>query len=86
LSRTQRLGKRGRYATASVLCIMLLAALTGCDSLRHYAQAISGQIGILNKRRPIHSYLDDPQTPPKLKQKLSLILELREFAKSELHL
>ena len=65
---------------------MMLAALTGCESLRHYAQAISGQVGILNKRRPINSYLDDPQTPPELKQKLSLILELREFAKSKLHL
>ena len=70
----------------TVLCIMLLAASTGCESLRHYAQAISGQVGILNKRRPIQSYLDDPLTPPKLKQKLSLILELREFAKSKLHL
>lgn len=83
---TQRLGKRGRFATASVLCIMLLTALTGCESLRHYAQAISGQVGILNKRRPINSYLDNPQTPPQLKQKLSLILELRDFAKSKLHL
>ncbi len=86
MSLTQRLGKRGRFATASVLCLMMLAALTGCESLRYYAQAISGQIGILNKRRPIHGYLDNPQTPFKLKQRLGLILELREFAQSELHL
>jgi len=69
-----------------ILCVLVLTALTGCESLRYYAQAISGQVSLINKRQPIQQYLEDPGTPSKLKNKLELILELRDFAQNELHL
>lgn len=69
-----------------LLCLLLAAVLTGCDSLRFYSQAVSGQIALLNKRRSIDRFLADAQTPEKLKNKLRLILELRAYAINTLHL
>jgi predicted aminopeptidase len=69
-----------------ILCLLFSFALTGCESLRYYSQALSGQMTIIKKRRPIDRLLTDPQTSTNLKDKLGLILEIREFAESELYL
>ena len=69
-----------------VLSILLVSALAACESLSYYGQAISGHITILNKRRPIHHLLTEPRIPEGLKARLRLILNIREFAKNELHL
>ncbi|MGA7146657.1 MAG: aminopeptidase, partial [Desulfobacterales bacterium] len=64
----------------------MTTGLTGCASIRYYGQLISGQIVILNKRQPIRQVLAEPDAPEKLKQKLKLVLEIREFAKDKLFL
>ncbi len=70
-----------------IICgVLLAAALTGCESIGYYKQLISGQIDILNKKQSIHELLDNPDTSEKLKEKLSLVMDIRTFAKDELFL
>ncbi|MGA7146414.1 MAG: aminopeptidase [Desulfobacterales bacterium] len=66
--------------------VFLTTSLTSCASIRYYGQLISGQIGILNKREPIRHVLAQPDASEKLKLKLKLVLEIREFAKDKLFL
>ncbi len=55
-----------------------------CRSLPYYEQAIDGQMQILQKRQPIADLIEDPQTPPELRDKLKFIQSVREFAEKEL--
>ncbi|MCI0743791.1 MAG: aminopeptidase [Verrucomicrobia subdivision 3 bacterium] len=67
--------------------ILLLAVLlSGCQSVRYYRQAIGGQVHIWSHREPLENLLRDPGTPPELKEKFRLVLELRIFAENELKL
>jgi predicted aminopeptidase len=66
--------------------VLLAAILTGCESVKYYNQLISGQIAILNKKRPIRELLNNPDIPEKLKEKLRLVMDIRLFAKNELFL
>jgi len=70
---------------ALLLFVFSLTA-SGCQPVYYYGQAINGQLGILINRVPIEKILDDPQTSETLKNRLSLILEIREFAEKDLHL
>ncbi len=60
--------------------------ITGCGSMGYYRQAISGQYEILDRREPIQSVLARTNTSPALREKLQLVLGLREFAERELQL
>jgi predicted aminopeptidase len=64
--------------------LTLFLALTGCASPTYYLHALSGQMDILAKRRPVEEVLNDPATTPQTKQQLELVLRLREFASREL--
>ncbi|MCR4346375.1 MAG: aminopeptidase [Sulfuricaulis sp.] len=66
--------------------LLLLAFVTGCANPGYYLHAISGQIEILNKRRPVEEVLNDPVTTPQTRQQLKLVQCLRDFASSELGL
>ncbi|MEE8399013.1 MAG: aminopeptidase [Desulfobacterales bacterium] len=68
------------------LVILVTITLTGCESAGYYAQAVSGQISVLNAREPISRLLSDPDIPSRLKDRLRLVLELREFSRDQLHL
>ena len=70
----------------ALLITVLTLVLWGCQSVYYYGQAIDGQLRILMDREPIAKILDDPDAPEKLKARLSLILEIREFASSQLYL
>ncbi len=67
-------------------CLVSLLLLVSCESLSFYSQAIRGQLGILGQRENIQKLIADPATDPALKQQLSSILEIREFAETELAL
>ncbi len=60
--------------------ILLVLALTGCQSAGYYGQALWGQAEILAARRPIAELLGDPRTPPAVKEQLSHVLAVRQFA------
>jgi predicted aminopeptidase len=64
--------------------ILLIAVLSGCASPAYYAQAISGQLEILAKRRPVEEVLNDPATPAQTRHQLELVRRLRDFASREL--
>ncbi|WP_372524125.1 aminopeptidase [Sulfuricaulis sp.] len=73
-----------KYFLRFFALFLLLAVLTGCASPLYYAQAVSGQMEILTKRRPIEELLADPATPLDVRQQLELARHLREFASREL--
>ena len=64
----------------------LALGLTGCHSFDYYGQAIHGQCQILHRQRPIGEILADRTAPELLKEKLRLVLKIREFAERELKL
>jgi predicted aminopeptidase len=64
----------------------LLFLFTGCSTLGYYAQSIAGQYQLLSQREPISELLQDPSTPPALKQKLRTVLEIRDYASNALAL
>ena len=66
--------------------LLLIAVLSGCASPLYYAQAISGQLEILAKRRPVEEALNDPATSALTKHQLKLAQRLRDFASQELAL
>lgn len=66
--------------------LLLSLALCGCESIGYYGQAISGQYQIMQSRQPIEDLISDPDTPEALAKRLELILAVREFAETELHL
>ena len=66
--------------------LLALLALSGCQTLSFYGQAIKGQYHIVSQQTKITKLLADPQTPAPLKAKLQLVQELRAFAAKDLKL
>jgi len=73
-----------KYFLRFFALFLLLAVLAGCASPFYYTQAVSGQIELLMKRRPIEEVLADPATPQETRRQLELVRRLREFASREL--
>jgi len=65
-----------------------LACLTagGCSTLGYYAQAISGQMELIHKARPIPDVLADPATSAEVKRKLERVVQIRNYASQALGL
>ncbi len=74
------------YPQALLLCILMLAVMSGCESMRYYTQAISGQLAILKHREPIETLIAAPDTPSQLRKQLQTVLALRKFAGDTLRL
>ena len=73
--------------TATILLVLLsITATLQCRSLPYYHQAINGHNEIMRSREPISDLIEDPNTPPQLRQKLIFIQTVREFAENQLHL
>jgi predicted aminopeptidase len=68
------------------LTLAAAAAIAGCASLSYYAQAARGQLGLLANREPIDRIIAKPETPEPLRASLARVLEIRDFAVSELAL
>lgn len=58
--------------------------ITGCQTARYYGQAISGQLDLLAKRKPVADLLTDAETPERLKSRLRFVTDLLEFARRDL--
>lgn len=69
-----------------LLVPVILVLLQGCSSLGYYSQSIGGHLQLMGQRRPIAQLLQDPDTPPALKQKLRQVGEMRAFASQALAL
>lgn len=64
----------------------LLLSLLSCSTISYYSQSIHGHLSTWMKRQDIQAMLDDPEVKVELKQRLRLILKIREFASAELGL
>ena len=66
--------------------LLAMLALSGCQTLGYYGQAIKGQYQIVAHEQKITKLLADPHTPAPLKAKLRLVQALRAFALKDLKL
>ena len=66
--------------------LFLSVALTGCQTIQYYNQAISGQHRILQGRQPISKITADPNSSEILRQRLTFIMKVRAFAEDDLQL
>ena len=69
-----------------LVIILFLFGLSGCSTISFYWQALNGQAEILNNSRPIESVIQDRDTKPELKQRLTSLVAMREYASKELKL
>lgn len=66
--------------------LLVVVLLSGCSSLNYYDQLVSGQLQLLRAREPVEDVIADQTRDPKLRQRLALSQEARDFASSQLHL
>lgn len=71
---------------SAFLMTMVAASLCGCANIGYYFQAVGGQMEIWNRSRPIEKLVSDERTDARLRERLSLVLKVREFASGELAL
>jgi predicted aminopeptidase len=79
-------GARRRVLVLACACLLMILALSGCQTIRFYSQAVAGQYEILVHQTPLDELIKDPGTDPKLKAQLELVLKIRQFAAQELKL
>ena len=68
------------------LLLSLSAGLGGCANFSYYAQAVGGQMEILQRSQLISEIVADPNADEQLKRTLAKVVQLREFATHELRL
>jgi len=78
--------RRARFWLAGLCGLLMIAGLSGCESIAFYRQAVAGEWQMLAKQQPIQTLIDNPATPAPLKVKLEVALKIREFAARELKL
>ncbi len=66
--------------------LFLSTALTGCQTIQYYGQAINGQHRILQSRQPISEVTANPNSSDILRRQLTFIMDVRAFAEDELQL
>ncbi len=76
---------RFKKPALAVLAVAVLG-VSGCSTLGYYWQSVNGHLELMNAARPLPEWLQDSQTPEKLKARLTLAQRIRSFAVSELHL
>jgi predicted aminopeptidase len=59
---------------------LLALALSGCFETGYLLQAGEGQLDLVCRARNIDSVLDDPETPPEVKQQLEEVPRIKAFA------
>jgi predicted aminopeptidase len=69
-----------------VLLLFSSLSFSACSSLGYYGQAISGQLELMSRERPIDEVIKDKSTSDELKVKLELAKKARTFATQQLHL
>ncbi len=67
-----------------LLCTLLV--VSGCATLGYYGQSIGGQWEVWDKSKSIDEILAAPDTADPLREKLQMVLDVRDFASSELAL
>jgi len=69
-----------------VIFLLSLLLLSGCSNAGYYAQAVRGQMSLMWKRQPIEDVLQDKSIDSDLRAQLAQVVEIRDFASSDLGL
>lgn len=69
-----------------VSALLLALALSGCETVSYYAQAVGGHFDLRTRARPVAEILADAHTPAALRERLALAQTVREFASRQLAL
>ncbi len=89
-SRRMAHGRTNAFPALRMKKFLFLAVIivfaTGCQQWRFYRQAIAGHLDVLSHRQPIRELIEASTTPPKLREQLQLVLQLRDFARDSLAL
>jgi len=72
--------------TRVAVALALVSGLCACTNLGYYYQAVEGQMQIWNRSRPIPQVIADAHTPPPIRERLTQVLRIRDFASAELAL
>ncbi len=80
-----------RHATVSnmymrLLLLGILLALPGCATIGYYSQSVGGHLQLMGKSRSIEEVIEDPETSPRLRQRLELVSAMRDFSEDQLQL
>jgi len=82
-----RISYKGMMKVRTYLCIVLVSVLLlGCSDFGYYLQCAKGHMEVMSNTRPIAEVIKDPQTKPETRQQLEKVLEMRDFAVTELGL
>ncbi len=68
------------------LIFLIALGTSGCSTVDYYWQAVSGHADIVNKEKPIQEILAEPDLDVKLREKLEIMQQARDFAIHELAL
>lgn len=67
-------------ALAATLC------LSGCANMGYYWQSVTGHLQLMQASKPVQEWLEQPETTPRIREKLALSQRIREYASRELKL
>jgi predicted aminopeptidase len=70
----------------TMVTMILCSGISGCSTVKFYAQAIHGQGEILRKARSTAAVMGDRKIPGETKRKLALVQDVRSFARTHLEL
>jgi predicted aminopeptidase len=70
--------------TLSAALVLPGALLAGCESVAYYGQAAHGHLSLMASRQPVAGLLAEPAVPSR--QRLAVLLEIRDFASETLAL
>lgn len=73
-----------RYVLKYVLIIFVIVGILNYDILEYGLRLGKGQLKILIKSKKVEKYLNDPEYPDSLKQKILLIQDIKKFTVDEL--
>jgi len=79
-------GSHARMSWLRAILLLFLLISSGCQTVSYYSQAMVGQGQLLCCQQSIDQIVTDPSQPDALKEKLKLIIELREYARDKLGL
>ena len=76
-----------KISSSSIKFIVLLLVsifLLSCESVSYYSQAARGQLSIMMGRQDIEALLEDTALSMELREKFTLVLEIRDYAASDM--
>jgi predicted aminopeptidase len=68
------------------LALAATVCLSGCANLGYYWQSVTGHLKLVNAAKPVDDWLQEAETPQRIRDKLALAKRIRAYASSELKL